>query len=165
MNKIFMRIGIINFSIISILLFIFLILQKPGTVTRNTPMVIFFINLFSFTIISIVILNTYIRKKLNYKINKSNNIIFKAIKLVSILTTILILILTLGIEFIIFAFGVSSSEYTMNINNKLIIGRYESFSDDPEFYYPINLFFMKPANLSSNEYIELRNKFDEVYNY
>lgn len=167
MNKFLKVIGLINFLFILILLIIFLKAKESGgeLVIRNTPMVIFFINVFSLTIISIVILNIYIRKNLNYKIDKSKNIILKVIKWIGILITNLILILGLGIEFFIFTFGGSSNEYIMNINNTLIIGSYESFSDDPEFYYPVNFFFMKRANLSSNEYSEICHKFNELDNY
>lgn len=170
MRKFFKIIGIINFLLIVILAFIFLKARESNgyLCIRKAPIVIFFVNLFSFTIISTITLNVSIRKKLNYMINESNNIIFKIAKYVINLTTILILTFGLFIEFFIFAFGGgSSTEYTMKINDRKIVAVYDSFyyGTDPYFYYSVNPFYMTPANISDNEYNELRNKFKEAYIY
>ncbi|WP_338609580.1 hypothetical protein QJR32_07275 [Clostridium baratii] len=170
MKKFFKIIGIINFFLIVILAFIFLKARESNgyLFIRKAPIVIFFVNLFSFTIISTITLNISIRKKLNYMIIESNKIIFKMAKYVIILTTILVLTFGLFIEFFIFAFsGGGSTEYTMKINNRKIIAIYDSFfyGTDPQFYYSVNPFYMTPANISDNEYNELCNKFKEAYRY
>ncbi|OPF51621.1 hypothetical protein BH721_00945 [Clostridium baratii] len=170
MKKFFKITGIINFLLIIILAFIFLKARESNgyLYLRKAPIVIFFVNLFSFTIISTIMLNIFIRKKLNNMIIESNNIIFKIAKYVITLITILILTFGLFIEFFIFAFsGGGSTEYTMKINDRKIIAVYDSFyyGTDPQFYYSINPFYMTPANISDNEYNKLRNKFKEAYIY
>ena len=170
MKKFFKVIGIINFLFIVILAIIFLKAKESNGYLslRKAPIVIFFINLFSFTIISTIILNIDIRKKLNYKIIESNKIIFKIAKNITILITILILTFGLWIEFVIFAFsGGGSTEYTMKINDRKVIAVYDSFyyGTDPQFYYSVNPFYMTHANISDNEYNELRDKFKSADKY